>query len=610
MGNAFDDAVSAKMREFRTTHRTDIRDVDALKAHFADELRAEDTKGEKGAPPEPETDVASLLIERGIDHALPVPFPGFPNPVPDVIDPRRLPGFQDRLGRRRDLRIVPGAEWDRAMSPGSKWPLLLTPRETMSVKDGALQIAMDKGTLWLRLDLLAPEVAIDFDRPEYVGLAVQKAQATLRGRGEARETKRGVEIEGPVEEGQLAIQLVTPKDVVRTCGDITLQAPEQIKLDWSGGQVKADLKGGWVELGSDRVNFKADGSTWYDAKTARFGFGAAADPAQVKLSNVTHAFVALRGAPKVLAAGWAVAVMQFRSLRAFPRLRPGGGWFMRLKGTMGAQVDGLSEGLRFDEATLDCTLLGWTMTADARAKNVTFPLTGWSLDQGQQPMPIAVAANGPVSFGCEPGTGDFAAFTGALDAILSQPVDITGQPIAFHKTDLSIRLAERAGKARRISARRISSQSGPATTLALENALISVTNLSISRLRGRLDGATKLRDGDTTFVMETTAWMPTQPDPYVTNLPPQMLAEKGALLEMDLIWTKGAPEIRVSGGLRARPKLEASFRDPTGTDIGPNSRPGGLTVSGRRLRGPKDEKAWIEARARAAKGHPVAKVTA
>ncbi|MEL7114905.1 MAG: hypothetical protein AAGP08_04820 [Pseudomonadota bacterium] len=79
---------------------------------------------------------------------------------------------------------------------------------------------------------------------------------------------------------------------------------------------------------------------------------------------------------------------------------------------------------------------------------------------------------------------------------------------------------------------------------------------------------------------------------------------------MDLIWTKGAPEIRVSGGLRARPKLEASFRDPTGTDIGPNSRPGGLTVSGRRLRGPKDEKAWIEARARAAKGHPVAKVTA
>ncbi len=531
-------------------------------------------------------DLSGTLIETGPGVGLAIPFPGFPDPIPQAAALRNLGLFRTDTGGGLTLSLATPAPWDEVAMDGSSVPVLFAPPGSVTSSPSEVSIGFEEGTFWLLASTFVEDMPPAIANDTYVGFSAEKMKAVFKRAGS------GATLASPIQ-GQITIQLSFPSEAIEVCGGVSLFAPQEVTVTWDGaGGVSVEFSGGAVDVDGNRIDLTSNGDVSFDAIHRRIVLGA--DPSQefFDLEGLQHRFARLGGTPNIDRAGWVLPMRTLLPWSGLTTLEPFGGWAFWLQGDAELTWEGLSDGTTVPDPWLEIATDGWRTEGKASASETDFGLSGWEVGGGPQPLNLTLVDDGPTACGCDDVNGDFVAFSASLGATLSRLLDTSGTPITLPESRVSALITDGAETTRQISVRTVSAASGPTAQLALENVLFSARDIALASLRGSLVDSTRLEAGRLRLSMHAFAWLPILPDPYVANVDSVPLEQRSSEVFAEVIWSDEIVSVAMSGGLdnEGLTPLPASQPGARGTGIEPgNLRKDGQTRSGRALRSKKAE---------------------
>ena len=602
----------ARLEGLRPTDRTSVSDLQLVRAIAARDIR---TEALSAGVSDEELSALDAEIENQLGQSLPlatgalfdsdsgasltIPFSGLDARQPEPAFMRNLGNFVTRTGGIRDLLLTTPETWDEIIITGSQRPVLLVPDGASSFSGSSINIDFEKGTLWINASLLVEGVPADQSEHAFVGIPARKVKGELAA-------SNALTLNAPVE-GKFTIELNFPDGLVDVCAGVQIASPQTLELVFDGqGNVSVNLSNGAVDFNGTQFEFRPTGKLVYDADHQRIVFIASPQPDVINLSSPEHQFGHLDGSMRIAQGGWAFPIQLLHQSVRPSTIVPVGSWVFSLKGTVSTTWDGLNSTLTVTDPWLEIATNGWQIEGEAKTRdeadalNSEFALTGWSLEEGAQPLSIVIAELGQFAMGCNHNTGDFVAFLGALNTTLSRPVNISGLPLSLPATDVSILLSQQNDNSRRINLRTLNSADGATGKFAIENAVFSANNIELIGIQGQLLDNTNVNIGRLQLRMQVSEWLPTLPDPYVTNVPTHFIKQHSAEILVDVAWQANDVSVSLAGTFSTD---EISLANKSrisvvGTDINAsNQRKGGLTQSGRQPKSKKDEGEFNRAKA-------------
>ena len=428
---------------------------------------------------------------------------------------------------------------------------------------GSYTVELAGGSVWIRASDLDSGLPSD----QYVGFTVAGGSLVFSSAptvtGERLTSAAPLSATLEVTLGDVA----APAGLCSAIGAVT--PPDHLTIKWGGGAPSIDLGPGSAVVAGTSIRFVSfDGTVSEEAELGAVVFGYTLSRKTLDCAPLSTGLVQFAGRPEI-AGGWALTLAQPADPDHPGEASGPGFYLLSLQPGVSAQWPGASGPVTLGQAYL--TLRAAQLTVGSRhatavpAVEQTLELYALREDPDAPRLPLGLSF-GPgelvFAYVCDSAVGESLHAGCAADLSLDRPVDLNGRPLALGHcvpaqfglasdgatvtvTVVGIRqgLAGKQGLARRV--------------VALQNALLSVTDPALFALRGTLTGGHDVDLGTLALALGRGPWLPTLPDPYVTNAVPGgarvfELSSSGGLVIAATTWTvPAAPSLGFRGALAA-----------------------------------------------------------
>jgi hypothetical protein len=491
----------------------------ALPADLAAELEA----GEPGT-----------LKRRSMPFQVPLEL-GIPGLDASAVQPRQVLGPFPGFGGEHWFELFGPAEAYAVFVGGGSLPVLaLTegrlPRFVLGHAGGSYTVEIAGGSVWILASALDPALPAD----RYVGFTATSGSVTFASAPAV--TGRRLTIAGPLE-ATLEVKLASPASspgAGQCQANVSIVPPSKFTATWSKGHPPL------VKLGAGSASFAGE-----TVKFTKFQSTIAAQPAldavlfeyllspkKLDCGPLSNELLTLEGEPKI-SGGWALTLTQPADPEAPGEAIGPGFYLLFAQEPVTASWPSASAPVKLAQATLtlregQLTLSSSHASASPRAQQTLelYALRADSSPPAPAPRLPLQLSFGPADFTlayiCDSAHGE--ALYAMCDAELriDRPIDLDGRPLRFGEANPALIGFERREGVTSVTAiglaAALHSPGGlHRRVLALRNALLAVTDPAMFLLRGTLGEAGAVDRGRLELVLGSEGWLPTLPDPYVSN---------------------------------------------------------------------------------------------
>ena len=534
--------------------------------------------------------------------------------------PTTIRGFEDRLrNMRADLSLGPFRRPDGTLTifdvflaaarlsvqvEGEDLPLLVLTSGRRRTTQRNPDIDVEPGTVWIRADAVSGDAPVD----RYVGFRVTDGAVDLEGT--TRFADGVITVPAPFKGAiRLTLEDVRPSGP-DLCPDADIIAPARLTIRWSGG-IAIEIDGGSAALFGQTFQFSPTGGVSFDAADNRLQFACKVEPTVFDGGAVETRLAALSGQTEIVDADWVVGLSRLAPA-ALGEASGEGAWRMVGKQPLGAKwLGGPAGWSRMTAPTILASHALFTVasrqtsppSAEAQQR---FDL--WALGESGKPLPLITRFPDPFTLiiGCDTARGDYVSFLSLTTPVLDKPVDAMGRQIPSTEVVTGTMLRDVRGSTSvmmQALSGRAPALAGDPVRLVLENAYLSVYGPLLLGFSGTMQGDRRVVDGELGLVFRVGNWMPTLPDPYVTNLitdkNTQSEAMQRGMLITRITWSDLEPPVVRFEGSIAAPVVDGktSSTRATGPGVGDDVPYFGDSQSadGAVPRSPEQEAAWSEA---------------
>lgn len=445
---------------------------------------------------------------------------------PAVFGMRRTRGlgpFLDATGHEVWFNFYGSAAARSVYVPGLARPVLvMTSARLPNIVLDNYGILLDPGTVWVLAQTLDSSAPAD----GYVGFAVDGGSVELPMVPSIADDRLTLAASGRID---IALTLTAPAALPAgtVCAHGSVDPPEQITLTLFATPRFSGMEGNLV-LKDTTIEMHAGQTVAYDSEWAVLAFKSLPDPARLNLASIAHPIAGFSGDVDITGAAWAVPVTRPADAGALGAADPAAaGWLLHLASGGGAEwPDSGAEPIPIDAVSMlvSAGRLVVRSTTPAPASRVTHEFGLWRLAESGQPLPVTVRTEMPLqlSFVCDTQLGQFLSLSARASIALDRPVSALGNPP--EKLDVPVHLAFSQNEGLRRVALLLrgpqAGQSSPPWPLVLENGFFHVSSPKFTMLTGTLRDGGELADGRVSIHLDVHGFLPTLPDPYVTNVHP------------------------------------------------------------------------------------------
>jgi len=381
-------------------------------------------------------------------------------------------------------------------------------------------LELEEGTIWIR----ASALDASFPDDAFVGFTLKRGALRLDGAVAASGDR--LTFSGPLR----ATLEATPASSTAAAGlcsaAASIDGPEQIRIAWGPGGAK-------VALGACAATFAGTsialtdyvGPPRVDADLGVVFFPYRIAPTTWDASTLTGAAVEMSGTT-ALDGGWALSLVKPDASGHLAEALGAGLCVFHAHAPLRATWPGAPAAISVPAARIvvrDGQLLITTRHASATEPFVeTFRLWAVRSEPAAPRLPLQIRLGDDFAFAyvCDAVTGDGYYATCTADVAVDRPVTLAGDPLSFAGGGRAWFGVERGASATILRVAALAgSLSDRRRTIALRNAIVAVTDPVLFVLQGKLGAVDRVDSGAFVVALGASAWLPTLPDPYVTNHP-------------------------------------------------------------------------------------------
>lgn len=554
-------------------------------------------------------DRVATVEARTLSNSLPLTVEGFTDRIRNLRADLSLGPFRGPGGIVTVFDVFLAAARLSIQVSGEATPLMVLTSGRRRTTQTNPDVDVEPGTVWVRADAL--DAAAPSDR--YVGFRVTDGAIDLDGTTSYADGV--ITVPAPFKGAiRLDLEDVRPSGPDH-CPDADITPPDKLSLRWNGG-LGVELTDGSADLFGQVFKFSASGAVRYDAALNRVVFDCKVEPDHFDGDRVRTALAKLSGKSAIVSAGWGVPVSTLAPA-ALGEAEGEGAWVMAGKQPFEAVWHG---GPDAPSQMADPQILASHSLFSISSRTTTPPSSDasqrfdlWALVDSGKPLPLTTRFPAPFSLvvGCDTDRGDYVGFSSVTTPVVDRPVDATGRPVPAASVATGTLLRHFRGKTS-VMMQALGALApvvgGDPVRLALENAYLSVYGPLLIGLSGTLVDETRVVDGELALLFSVGNWMPTLPDPYVTNLVTDRDTQAEPMQLGRLIarvrWADREPPTVAFEGMIGAPLVggKPSGANPPGPGLGDDGVHSGdsQTADGVVSRGPAEEDAWQGAQDRAA----------
>jgi len=510
---------------------------------------------------EPEDPSAAVLVTRS-DEREALSSRSLVNSLSGLLPTRRLGPLRAHDGTDVWFNIYLPAHRMEIWEPGGSHPaVVLTSGRVPLLRRGTLLVDIDAGTVWVLGRLLDGALPAN----AYVGFKV--SGGSFRLAGDTAINGNRLDVTAPIT-GPLKLDLV-PDVVATAAGGCTgaaavVNLPQSLTIELGGGASTVEGGSGRAQLWGQTFELGAPTGSWtFIPELWTLVLGYSVTPTNLDINPGSNDLVRFEGKGAVVAAGLGFPVVVATSPAILGAVAHSAEWELR--------VEGLSARWYVPETrlhALEATWIGisafgvrlFAAQVPALVPAVEHSYSLWAAAPGVHRIPWkqTYSTSFRLLYGCHVVDGQYLLVAGEAAVAIDRPVITDGSPLRTPTKDGIVLLRQLAGQTDAVLAASIA-PGAEEQQLALTNALVWTTRPTVISARGALVDATNIDAGRALLSLPVTSWVPTLPDPYVSNGLIRHAARPGATmgtLYCQIVWT--APQdasVSFEGKLNGAPAL-------------------------------------------------------
>ena len=425
------------------------------------------------------------------------------------------------------FRGATGLFWMRFYGPvqglsisaaGAARPTFFVTRGRLPLVGGSSYvIELDGGTVWI----LASALGAAFPTSSYVGFTIKRGTLTFAH----SPTIAGSQLtySGSLE-ATLDVDLTPATSSGNQCAaQPTVSGPDHVRITWKPGSITISPSPGSAKFAGNQFDLTAYvGPPRVDADLNILFFPYTISPTNLDSSTLSTDVVTYSGTT-ALNGGWALSLVQPDATGHLGEALGPGLFVFYCHDLLHASWPGSPGPVDLPDARLvvrQGQILVTTRHGTVnRGLSEKLLLWGVRAETGSPRLPIDVGFGGQIAFTyfCDSSAGYGFYATCSVKIVLDRPVNVAGRPLAFPGANQALFGLQHgpSGIACRVVAL-AKSFAKQREIVALRNALLAVTEPAFLFLEGVLTG-NSIDQGTLTLVLGSLGWLPTLPDPYVSN---------------------------------------------------------------------------------------------
>jgi hypothetical protein len=393
---------------------------------------------------------------------------------------------------------------------------------------GHTTVDIEAGTVWIRGDLL------DGGLPSsaFVGIRVQGGSLEL----DSVATLDGdtVQLTSSVR-GHLLLDLeedsVVPAPEGCSSSASGVDLPDRLRFHFHSGSTYVEGSAGQARAWGQTFDFAESTGAWTFIEplwTIVLGYGIV--PEKLDTNAIPNDLVDFDGTAPIAGGGLGLPVVVASNPGILGEAARSADWWLKAREFSSRWYEPERRGHEISEAWVGISDRGTLILAEdvpPLSPPVTHSYALWSIaDGGGQRVPWQQEYQEPFVFvhRCDIVEGEQLLVTGQSHVVLDRPVQVGGEPIAT-PTDKSVLSLHRLAGRVTVTLGATVEPTGDIQRIALRNALLWTTLPAVLFVQGELTGPGSVTSGSAHLFMGVFAWVPTLPDPYVTNF----LIRQGAI---------------------------------------------------------------------------------
>jgi hypothetical protein len=443
---------------------------------------------------------------------------GFPVATPPAIRAASLEG---------PFRGATGLFWIRFYRPVQGYSISAggAPRSTFFVTRSRLPVAgvspyviqLDGGTVWV----LANALGAGLPASSYVGFPIKRGTLTfahpLTVSGDRLTFTGGLE-------ATLDVDLAPATSSGDQCSaQPTVSGPDHVRITWKSGGITVSLGPGSAKFAGNQFDLTPYvGPPRVDTDLNILFFPYTIAPTNLDASTLSTDVATFSGTTG-LDGGWALSLVQPDALGHLGEALGPGLFVFYCRDVLHVTWTGAPGPVDVSNARLIVrqgqVLLTTRQGTVDRGFSQRILLWGVRPEAGSPRLPLDVGFDGQIAFTyfCDSSTGYGFYATCGVKVTLDRPVNVAGRPLAFPGSSQALFGLQHGANG--IVCRVVAlakSFANRREIVALRNALLTVTEPAFLFLEGTLTG-NAIDQGTLTVVVGSLGWLPTLPDPYVSN---------------------------------------------------------------------------------------------
>lgn len=427
---------------------------------------------------------------------------------------------------------------------GSSVPILVfTQAQPPVIGRSTTTIDIAAGTVWIRGD----HVAGGLPAAAFVGIKVTGGSLKLSQRGNVAGDV--VEVATPIKgvlQLKLAVDEITPVAGACDSSDAKVALPDTLTFTFSTGSSKAQGAAGKAAVWGQQFDFESSTGVWtFIPQLWTVVLSYDVSPAQFDADPISDDLVHFEGKSDVSSAGLGLPVVVATNPAILGAASTAAGWFLQIKQLMARWYDSEPRLHVLEQAWLGISAVGATIVAKSVAPLV-LPVSHsydlWTISGSSKRLPWRQIYNKPFPFfySCHALVGEYCMVQGQANVTLDRPVTTNGASIQTPTAQSTLLLRKFNDTLTITLAVPIEDQRS-IHQFALKNALVWTSAPSSIFLQGMLISPSRIDSGTVQFQFGVYAWVPTLPDPYVSNAFIRFLSERPgepqSLLLGRVVWT-------------------------------------------------------------------------
>jgi hypothetical protein len=460
---------------------------------------------------------------------------GIPGLGASAVQPQRVLGPFPGFGGEHWFEFFGPAEALAVFAGGGSLPVLAftegrLPRFVLGHAGGSYTVEIAGGSVWILAAALDPALPAD----RYIGFTAASGSITFASAPAV--TGQRLTLAGPLE-GTLEVKLASaasPPGAGQCQANVSIVPPSKLTVTWRKGHPPLVKPGpGSATFAGETVKFTKFQST-ISAQPALDAvlFDYQVSPKKLDFGPLSNDLVTLEGEPQI-SGGWALTLTQPTNPEAPGEAIGPGFYLLFAQEPVTASWPGASAPVKLAQATLtlregQLTLSSSHATSSPQAQQMLelYGLRADSSPPAPAPRLPLQLSFGPADFTlayiCDSAHGEALYAMCTAELRIDRPIDLAGRPLVFGEaTPALIGFERREGVTSVTAIGLAAALHSPGglhrRVLALRNALLAVTDPAMFLLRGTLGEAGAVDAGRLELVLGSEGWLPTLPDPYVSN---------------------------------------------------------------------------------------------